>query len=210
MLPWFRYAAASILFSLLPFAQQPPAQDKQSAASSTPANFPEEYPTDGVGVLVENSGWEALSQELPTKIRAKRGLAQSLTYGVIPAVAIAEYSGQHAELQIETRRPVLSVCKLPSFPRGPVLVQLHPKKDLRELNAGRIPVLGAKIAEANQLDVVLTEVSQPENACWLLRPREDLPPGEYALMLPTQNFAIFAFTIAHPPGVNLATARKQQ
>ena len=209
MLPWFRYAAASILFSLLPFAQQPPAQDKQSAASSTPANFPEEYPTDGVGVLVENSGWEALSQEVPSQIRTKRSLIGSLTYGVVPAVAIAEYSGQHAELQIETRRPVLSVCNFPSFPGGPVVIRLHPKKDLRELNAGRVPVLGAKIAEAKQSDVVPTEVSHPENACWLLRPREDLPPGECALMLPTQNLAIFAFTIAHPPSGKPTLAPKK-
>jgi len=125
-------------------------------------------------------------------------------------VAIAEYSGQHAELQIETRRPVLSVCNFPSFPGGPVVVRLHPKKDLRELNAGRVPVLGAKIAEAKQSDVVPTEVSHPENACWLLRPREDLPPGEYALMLPTQNLAIFAFTIANPPSGNPAPAPKKR
>ena len=149
-------------------------------------------------------------REFPSKVRTKRGLAGALTYVAVPAAVIAEYSGQHAELQIETRRPVHSVCNLPSFPGGPVLVQLHPKKDLRELNAGRIPVLGAKIAKANQSDVVPIKMGQPENACWLLRPREDLAPGEYALMLPTQNFAIFAFTIAHPPGLNLATARKKQ
>jgi len=210
MLSWFRYAAASILFSLLPSAQQPLAQDKQRAASSTLANFPEEYPTDGVGVLVKNSGWEALSQEIPSKIRTKRGLIGSLTYGVVPAVAIAEYSGQHADVQIETHRPVLSTCNVPSFPGGPVLVRLHPKKDLRELDAGSVPVLGAKIAEAKQSDVVPTEVSQPENACWLLRPREELPAGEYALVLPTQNLAIFAFTIANPPSGNPAPAPKKR
>ena len=136
-------------------------------------------------------------------------MAQSLTCGVVPAVVIAEYSGQYAELQIETRRPVLSVCSLPSFPGGPVLVQLHSKKDLRELNAGRIPVLGTKIAEAKHSDVVPTEMAQPEGACWLMRPREDLPAGEYALMLPTQNFAIFAFTIANPPSANPATSLKK-
>jgi hypothetical protein len=209
MFTLFRCAAALLLFSLLLSAQQPPPQNKPSTASHAPSNFPAEYATDGVGVFVENSGWEDLSQEIPSKIRTKGGLAGSLTYGVIPAVAIAEYSGQHAELQIETRRPVLSVCNFPSFPCGPVVVRLHPKKDLRELNAGRIPVLGAKIAEAKQSDVVPTEMAQPEGACWLLRPREDLPAGEYALMLPTQNFAIFAFTIANPPSANPATALKK-
>jgi hypothetical protein len=90
-----------------------------------------------------------------------------------------------------------------------VVVRLHPKKGLRELNAGRVLVLGAKIAEVKQSDEVPTEAVQPENACWLLRPREDLPPGEYALMLPSQNFAIFAFTIANPPSANPATALKK-
>ena len=209
MLSCFRYAAASILFSLLPSAQLAPAQGKPGTASPTSSNFPAEYPKDDASVLVENSGWEALSQEVPSQIRTKRSLIGSLTYGVVPAVAIAEYSGQHAELQIETRRPVLSVCNFPSFPGGPVVIRLHPKKDLRELNAGRVPVLGAKIAEAKQSDVVPTEVSQPENACWLLRPRGDLPPGEYALMLPTQNLAIFAFTIAHPPSGKPTLAPKK-
>ena len=209
MLTWFRYAAASILFSLLLSAQQPPPQDKPSTASHAPSNFPAEYPIDGVGVFVENSGWEDLSQEFPSNIRPKRGLAGSVTFGVIPAVVVAEYSGQHAELQIQARRPVVSVCNFPSFPGGPVVVRLHPKKGLRELNAGRVLVLGAKIAEVKQSDEVPTEAVQPENACWLLRPREDLPPGEYALMLPSQNFAIFAFTIANPPSANPATALKK-
>ena len=209
MLTLSRYAAASVLFSLLPCAQQPPAQDKPSAVSPTPSNFPEEYPTDGVGVLVENSGWEALSQEFPSRIRTKRSLASSLTYGAVSGEAIAEYPGQHAEVQIETRRPVFCICKVPFISGGPVLVRLHPKRDLRELDAGRLPVLGAKIAEAKQSDVVPTEIVHPENACWLLRPRGDLPAGEYALMLPTQNFAIFAFTIANPPRGKAATAPKK-
>jgi hypothetical protein len=69
--------------------------------------------------------------------------------------------------------------------------------------------LGAKIAEAKQSDMVPTEVVQPENACWLLRPREDLPAGEYALMLATENLGIFAFTIANPPGANPAALPKK-
>jgi hypothetical protein len=88
-------------------------------------------------------------------------------------------------------------------------VRLHPKKDSRELDAGRLPTLGAKIAEAKQSDMVPTEVLQPENACWLLRPREDLPTGEYALMLGTQNMSIFAFTLANPLGERAVPAPKK-
>jgi len=100
-------------------------------------------------------------REFPSKVRTKRGLAGALTYGAVPAAVIAEYSGQHAELQIETRRPMFSICNVPLFPGAPVLVRLHPKKDFRELDGGKLPVLGAKIAEAKQSDLVPTEVVQP-------------------------------------------------
>jgi hypothetical protein len=88
-------------------------------------------------------------------------------------------------------------------------VRLHPKKDSRELDGGRLPVLGAKMAEARQSDLVPTEVVQPENTYWLVRATEDLPAGEYALMLGTQNMSIFAFTIANPPGENPAAAPRK-
>jgi hypothetical protein len=204
-----RCVAALVLFSLLSSAQLASAQGKPSTASTTPSNSPAEYPNDGASVLVDNSGWADLSEEFPSKIRTKRGFAGSLTYGIVPAVVIAEYSGQHAQLQIESRRPVFCICNVPSFPGGPVLVRLHTKKDSRELDGGRLPVLGAKIAEAKQSDRVPTEAVQPENACWLMRPREDLPAGEYALMLGTQNMSIFAFTIANPLGGNPTPVRKK-
>jgi len=203
-----RYAAALILLSLLPSAKLARAQGKPSTASLTPSNFAAGYPNDDASVLVD-SGWVALSQELPSKIRTKRGLVSSLTYGVVPGAIIAEYPGQHAGLQIETHRPVFSICNVPSFAGAPALVRLHPKKDSRELDAGRLPVLGAKIAEAKQSDQVPTETVQPENGCWLLRPREDLPAGEYALMLATENLGIFAFTIAVPSAGNPAPVPKK-
>jgi hypothetical protein len=204
-----RFVAVLVLLSVLPSAQLAPAQGKPGEASLTRTNFPAEYPDDGASILVENSGWADLSEEFPSNIRTKRGLVGSLTYGAIPAAVTVEYQGQHAQLQIETRKPVFCICNVPSFPGGPVLVRLHPKKDSRELNGGRLPVLGAKIAEAKQSDKVPTEAVQPENACWLMRPREDLPPGEYALMLGTQNMSIFAFTIANPSGGNQGPAPKK-
>jgi hypothetical protein len=204
-----RSVAVLALFSLLSSAQLAPAQDKPGEASLTRTNFPAEYPDDGASVLVENSGWVDLPMEFPSKIRTKRGLIGSLTYQAIPATVIAEYQRQHAELQIENRRPVFSICNVPSLLGAPALVRLHPKKDSRELDGGRSPVLGAKIVEAKQSDQVPTEAVQSESACWLMRPREDLPAGEYALMLGTQNMSIFAFTIANPSGGNPATAAKK-
>ena len=59
--------------------------------------------------------------------------------------------------------------------------------------------MGSKISEATKNDLIDVDVSQPENIVWLVRPREALPPGEYALMLGTQNMSIFPFTVASPP-----------
>src|SRR5260370_1016717 len=162
-----RCVTASILFSLVPSAQLAPAQGKPGTASPTPSNFPAEYPNDDASVLID-SGWVALSQELPSKTRTKRGLVSSLTYGVVPGAIIAEYPRQHAELQIETRRPVFSICNVPSLPGAPALVRLHPKKDSRELDPGRLPVLAAKIPEAKQSDVAPAEGVKPEKDCWFL------------------------------------------
>jgi hypothetical protein len=202
--------AALVLFSLLSSAQLVSTQSKPSTASPTPSNFPREYPDDGASVFVENSGWVALSEEPPLGAHVKRGLASSLTYGAVPAALVTEYSGPHAKLRIETPRPVFCICDVPSSPGGPVLVRLHPKKDSRELDGGRIPVLGAKIAEAKESDQVPTEAVQPEKTCWLMRPREGLPVGEYALMLRAQNMGIFAFTIANPPNGNPVRATRKQ
>ena len=204
-----RSVAALALFSSLPSAQLAPAQDKPSTASSSPSNFPAEYPNDGASVLVENSGWVDLSEELPSNIRTKRGLVSALSYGLLPGAIIAEYPGQHAELQIENRRPVFSICNVPSLPGAPALVRQHPKKDSRELDGGRLPVLGAKIAEAKQSDQVPTEAVQPEKACWLMRPRKDVLPGEYGLMLGTQSMSIFAFAIANPAGGRAVPASRK-
>jgi hypothetical protein len=90
-----------------------------------------------------------------------------------------------------------------------VLVRLHPKKDSRELDGGKLPVIGAKVAEVKQSDLVPTKVVQPVDAYWLVGATEDLPAGEYALTLGTQNRSIFAFTITNPPDENRAPAPRK-
>jgi hypothetical protein len=206
-----RAGATFLFFFVNPSLHLAQAQSKTDNASSTPSNFTADYPKDRAGVFVENSSWVALSSEFPSKTLTKRAFASSLTYGAVSGAIVSEYPGQHAKLQIETRRPVICICNLVSIPGAPVLVKLHPKKDLRELDGGRLPVIGAKIAEAKRSDLVPTDVVQPENNYWLVRATEDLPPGEYALMLGTQNVSIFSFTITTPPDEKSAPApRKQQ
>jgi hypothetical protein len=174
-----------------------PAQDKTSSTSAT-TNVTADYPKDRSGVFIQSSDWIAIRAAMPSKTRVKHGLAASLTYGVVAAPIIAEYDGLHAQVQVEPSRPVICICRVLSLPGTPVLVRLHanPKKNLREFDGGRMPVIGAKIADATQNDLIPADVSQPEDTVWLVQPRQALPPGEYALMLGTQNVSIFPFTVA--------------
>jgi hypothetical protein len=173
-------------------------KNKTDGSSTEPANFTADYPKDQTGVLVENSDWADVPQAFPSKTHVKRGIAASFTYGAVPAVVVAEYEGLHAQVQLPPGRPVLCICHVFSLPGAPTLVRLHPKKNFRELDGGRLPVLGSKISEATKNDLIAVDVSQPENSVWLVRPREDLPVGEYALMLGNQNMSIFPFTVSKP------------
>jgi hypothetical protein len=147
---------------------------------------------------------------MPSKTRAAHGLAASLSYGIVPAKVVAEYEGDHASAQVGTGRPILCLCHFVSLPGVPVIVRLHPKKDARELDGGRMfvyPVVGgSKMVDANKTDLISADVSHPDPQVWLIRPQSPLEPGEYALMLGTQNIAIFPFTVvassAHPSNTN--------
>jgi hypothetical protein len=147
---------------------------------------------------------------MPTKTRAAHGIAASLSYGVVPVKIVAEYAGEHASTQVGTAQPILCLCHFMSLPGDPVLVVLHPKKGARELDGGRMfvyPVVGnSKMADAKKGDLIPADVSHPDPHVWLIRPQAPLPPGEYALMLGTQNISIYPFTVvpppAHPSGAN--------
>lgn len=183
-------AAGLICFSLST------SQSKPEQNSSAPPAVTAEYPADLVGVLVDNSGWIDVPNASPAKTKVKHGVAHALTSGAVPASTVSIYSGEHAQVQIQPGRPVLCLCHVFSLPGAPVLVRLHSNKDTRELDGGRLPIIGARVSEAKENDLIAVDVSQPENGVWLLRPRNTLTPGEYALMLGTQNMSIFPFTVA--------------
>jgi hypothetical protein len=159
-----------------------------------------DYPQDRPGIMLQNVDWVTIASAMPSKTKAKHGLAASLSYGAVPATVVAEYEGLHAQLQIQAAQPMICICHILSLPGDPVLVKLHSKKNSRELDGGKMTVLpivgGSKMADANQSDLVPVDVSQPENMVWLVRPRQPLEPGEYALMLGTKNVNIYPFTFA--------------
>ncbi len=90
-----------------------------------------------------------------------------------------------------------------SLPGAPVLVRLSAKKGTREFDGGRMivyPIVGgSKMADAKSSDLIPADVSHPDSGVWLIRPQSPLEPGEYALMLGTQNLSIYPFTVAPPP-----------
>jgi len=173
------------------------AQDQQ-----TPARAPSltaDYPKDRAGVFIQNTQWATVTNQFPAKTKATHAIAASLSYGVVPAKVVSEYTGEHAPTQIETVQPIICMCHFISLPGDPVLVRLHLKKGVRELDGGKMivyPVVGgSKTADANKSDLIPVDVSHPEPQVWLIRPQSLLQPGEYALMLGTQNLSIFPFAV---------------
>jgi hypothetical protein len=178
------------------------AAQTQSSPATPQAKVVANYPKDKAGVMMQASDWVTIPSAAPTKTRAKHGIAASISYGAVPANVVSEYEGLHAAVQIPSGQPIICLCHLISLPGAPVIVRLHPKKESRELDGGRMRVLpivgGSKIADANQTDLLPVDVTQPENMVWLVQPQQPLPAGEYALMLGTQNVSIFPFTVTQP------------
>jgi hypothetical protein len=162
-----------------------------------------EYPRNRPGIFIHGTEWTEVASQYPAKTKTAHSLAAGLSYGIVPAKIVAEYDGDHAPTQTEAAQPTICICHFYSIPGAPVLVRLHPKKGARELDGGRMivyPVVGgSKMADANKTDLVPADVSQPEPQYWLIHPQAPLEPGEYALMLGTQNISIFPFTVLPPP-----------
>ncbi len=174
-----------------------PAQQKSEPAAS---GFTADYPSDESGVLTQDGDWLALNQEFPTNSRVKHGAAASLTYGAVPATFLSEYPGIHSKVVVHLAKPIICICHFAVLPGNPVLVRLHsePKHDVRVLDGGRLPVVGAKVIEAKDSDLLAADLLHPEESVWLLRPTQELPDGEYALMFGAQNLTIFTFSVAKP------------
>jgi len=168
----------------------------QSAPDSTAASLSTaDYPSRQAGVFIRTSDWVSIPNQTPSRTHMKHALAPTFTYGIAPAEGVSEYPGVHAQVGVPPGRPVICICHVLSLPGSPVLVRLHAKKTFRELDVGKVH-LGSKEGEAERNDLIPTDVSQPESSIWVIQPKEDLPAGEYALMLGTQNVSIFPFTVS--------------
>jgi len=178
------------------------AQTPPSSAAQAGQAFTADYPNNRAGVMIQSIGWTDVTNQFPVKTKAAHSIAAGLSYGMVPAKLVAEYDGEHAPTQTEAVQPILCICHMISLPGAPVIVRLHPKKGARELDGGKMvvyPVVGgSKMADANKTDLIPVDVSQPESQVWLVRPQVELQPGEYALMLGTQNVSIFPFTVTSP------------
>jgi hypothetical protein len=176
------------------------AQDQANTTPAPSVGLTADYPRDRPGIMIQEVDWVTIPSAMPAKTKTKHGIAASLSYGAVPATVVAEYLGIHAQVQVQRAQPVICICHIISLPGDPVLVRLRPKKNLRELDGGKMVVLpvvgGSKIADANKSDLIPVDVAQPENMVWLVRSKQPLSPGEYALMLGTNNVNIYPFTIA--------------
>ncbi|HEX7728473.1 MAG TPA: hypothetical protein VF392_05505 [Terracidiphilus sp.] len=178
-------------------------QDHAAPSASTDAGFATDYPTSKPGLFLQGQPWLGMKGEMPVKTKAAHSFAASLSYGIVPAKIVAEYDGVHAAFETGLARPTICICHFFSLPGQPVIVRLHVKKKTRELDGGKMivyPVVGgSKMADANKSDLIPVDVQQVEEQIWLVRPQVALEPGEYALMLGTQNINIYPFAvIGHP------------
>jgi hypothetical protein len=175
------------------------AQNSAPAAAAPAPAFTADYPADRAGVLMQEGSWAAIANAMPVRTRAAHGIAASLSYGIVPAKVVADYDGEHAATQVDAGQVTICICHMVAIPGDPAIVRLHPKKAARELDGGKMivyPVVGgSKMADANKTDLIPVDVAHPDPQVWLVRPQFALPPGEYALMLGTQNISIFPFTV---------------
>lgn len=173
----------------------------KSPATTAPVSAAD-YPTNQAGVLIHSSGWTALNSQMPARIKNHNGIAAGLSYGLVPAKVISVYAGLHAPTQVEFVQPTICICHIISLPGDPILVRLHSKKNTRELDGGKMivyPIVGgSRMADAAKSDWIPADISHPDPQVWLVRPLSPLPPGEYALMLGSQNVSIFPFTVLSP------------
>jgi len=189
------------MFLALPALQNPPGTGSDQVDS--PIAVDAALPEDADGVLIKGPDWTTITQSIPAKSKVRRGLAAAFSYGIVPASIATEFPGRHAPVQVSAQRPWICICHLDTPVAEILLVKLRVKKDSRELNGGRMPVPGAKVAEAEQNDVIPIEEFDQQEGVRLIRPRAPLPVGEYALLVGRQNVAIFAF------GVSAANTTKQ-
>jgi hypothetical protein len=179
------------------------SQDQSPQSAPANASLVSDYPMDRPGIFIQDSSWREIANEMPAKMKTAHGVAASLSYGVVPAKLVEEYGGEHAATQVGSAQPILCICHILSLPGQPVIVRLHPKKGSRELDGGRMivyPVVGGnKMVDANKSDLIPVDQARPEEHVWLVRPQSPLAPGEYALMLGTQNINIYSFTVTATP-----------
>lgn len=200
MKPLSNWMCALVLGTLVLAPRLALGQTKAGDASTDSSSAAPDYPANRAGVLIQGSDWVALETATPAKVRAKGAIAQSLSYGAVRGTAMADYAGEHAAVQIKPGRVSICVCRMLSMPADPILVRLHPLKGMRELDGGKLPVLGGKVADASKNDLIPVEVTHPDSSAWLVQSQQPLPEGEYALMFGTQNLAIFPFTVSAASG----------
>jgi hypothetical protein len=185
------------------------AQDTPPSPAVESSGFPNDYPSNQPGILIQGSSWQQIAGAMPFKTKIAHGIAASLSYGAVPAKIVAEYQGDHASTQVDAGQMTICICHIISLPGEPVIVRLHAKNGARELNGGKMivyPVVGgSKMADASKSDLIPVDEAHPEPQVWLIRPQVQLPPGEYALMLGTQNINIFPFTVVEPAGASSGT-----
>jgi hypothetical protein len=175
------------------------APNRPKVKPPAPSHLIADYPDDVSSVLIESPEWTEIDEVMPSDKGARHALAAALCSGLIPAHTVAQFDGQHADLQLASQRPVLWVCRTKPIPAAPLSVRLHGRNNgHRELHGGRLPAVGAQIMKEKPSDIIPADPFRAEKGVWLIQPKNALQPGEYALMIANDAVGIFPFTISDP------------
>jgi hypothetical protein len=92
------------------------APNRPKVKPPAPSHLIADYPDDVSGVLMESPEWTEIDEVMPSDKSARHALAAALSSGLIPGHTVAQFDGQHADIQLASLRPVLWVCRTKPIP----------------------------------------------------------------------------------------------
>lgn len=92
------------------------AQSQASKPAGAQPSFTADYPQRQAGVLIQDSSWENVVNQTPTKTKVAHGFAASISYGLVPGKIVAEYEGPHAPTQVNSDQPTICICTFSPSP----------------------------------------------------------------------------------------------
>lgn len=133
----------------------------------------------GVYFLTDN-GWKPLTLLQPLGYGSSRGGRAMLTYS---AKATVRYKDLQAPQTLDAK-PTFCTAGNADIGRNVTIVRLHPKKDHRELQIGKVGRFTGTSMQYSTKDVVAIDVRVQNERSVIITPRSALTSGQYLIVIP--------------------------